>query len=264
MEEPSVDGALARLERAGEHIEQIEREMDRWIARKPYTMRADYDHGDTEVRVIVNVWDEPDFRRLAAIGGDAAFNLRSALDLLAWQLALRDGTPSKPEFPVFKDQARYFEVDGRGRPVRGSGLDKITEITDPEVRALIEWSQPFRQYPENPEADPLWALHQMCNEEKHQTLRPVIFKPVKGQTTITSKPPGIPLREVFVNRGPLEDEATLVIVEFTESPPGVTVDNEMTLGVGVKILGQFTGLAAALKHFRDRVREVVAEFKYLF
>lgn len=111
----------------------------------------------------VRVHAEPPLR-LSAIVGDCLYTLRSSLDQLAWQLASLNGPPpSGTEFPIFTDCGAYHRLS-RGKPARGSGLYKTRGIA-PAEQALIEQSQPYNR-PSDPEADPLWILHSLCNIDK--------------------------------------------------------------------------------------------------
>jgi hypothetical protein len=115
----------------------------------------------------VRVHAEPPLR-LSAIVGDCLYTLRSSLDHLAWQLASLNGPPpSGTEFPIFTDCGAYHRLS-RGKPARGSGLYKTRGIA-PAEQALIEQSQPYNR-PSDPEADPLWILHSLCNIDKHRVL----------------------------------------------------------------------------------------------
>lgn len=91
--------------------------------------------------------------------GEVLFHLRTLLDHLAWQLALlaTDKPGSKTEFPVFKDRKIYL-----------SNLRKKIGDLPSEIAQAIEAEQPFNR--DDPESDPLWLLHQLCNYEKHRMV----------------------------------------------------------------------------------------------
>ena len=94
--------------------------------------------------------------------GEIAYNLRSALDHLIWQLVRANGEcPNhRHEFPIFIDAGGYHKsVENRLR-----GLDD-------RQRGMIESFQPFQ---DNRSVGPhLWMLYKICNIDKHRHLNVV-------------------------------------------------------------------------------------------
>ena len=94
--------------------------------------------------------------------GEIAYNLRSALDHLIWQLVSANGeSPNhRNEFPIFLDAGDYDKsVENRLR-----GLDD-------RQRSMIESFQPFQ---DNRSVGPhLWMLYTICNIDKHRYLNVV-------------------------------------------------------------------------------------------
>jgi hypothetical protein len=95
--------------------------------------------------------------------GDAVHNLRSALDHLAWQLAVpsaRATTPRRIEFPIFLDDP------ATDREIRGA-LTKKLNCLRPESQAIIDGAQPYKTGDRH---HPLWLLQTLWNTDKHRTL----------------------------------------------------------------------------------------------
>lgn len=97
--------------------------------------------------------------------GDALHNLRSALDLLAWQAVIAGGgTPGRSTaFPVFRDNDNHRGDKGVTTALRGA---------PPGVVAFVRGLQPFNRCRSAPVVlgDPLWQLHRLDIEDKHHLL----------------------------------------------------------------------------------------------
>jgi hypothetical protein len=92
--------------------------------------------------------------------GEFAYNLRSGLDHLAWQLALltTDTPNDRTSFPIFgsppKAKSRYWEA--------------ISDIPT-KAAAIIDDLQPHHRGTGFKD-DPLWQLNRLCNIDKHQVV----------------------------------------------------------------------------------------------
>jgi hypothetical protein len=98
-----LDGARIKLARAEVHLKELEGRLQDWQVSKPYSVTGaiEPDNRDQLWKVATEPMPPPDL----AVIGDILFNLRSALDHLAWQLVLRaNGRPDRrTEFPIFTD-----------------------------------------------------------------------------------------------------------------------------------------------------------------
>ena len=91
--------------------------------------------------------------------GEIAYNLRSSLDHLVWQLVIHNGKipTMHNQFPIFLDKTKYDK--GVNRQLKGVGA---------HTRRLIEDLQPYQ---ENSETGVyLRILHSICNIDKHRHL----------------------------------------------------------------------------------------------
>ena len=91
--------------------------------------------------------------------GEIAYNLRSALDHLVWQLVIANNEKpcSRNEFPIFKEEATY--KDNVVKKLRG-----VSSF----LRELIEAVQPYQK--DGGLGSHLWMLHSICNIDKHRYL----------------------------------------------------------------------------------------------
>src|ERR1700689_389184 len=143
-----------KIERAKQHIADLEAELGktRGKHKEVHLMERDPDFGNTFL-----VWRNLpiySFESLA-IAGDAVHNIRSALDQLAYHLAIAgtDGTPCRTVcFPIAKDRDTY-EAE-KGRKVKG---------IRPEAIEVIDRLKPYKGG-----HDLLWRIHELDNIDKHR------------------------------------------------------------------------------------------------
>jgi DNA repair protein RadC len=147
------------LARANEHIKNFDALMAEFVKLKPYRdfVEPDPDTGEM-VCTLRRVLDVP--YPLAEVTADAINNMRHALDHAVCACAQLNGHAKVDDtyFP-FGNDAAHFE----------SQLLRKTRRVPEAVKTLIRDYQP---YPGG--GDTLWALHKLCNADKHQTLIPVM------------------------------------------------------------------------------------------
>lgn len=159
MEVPGqLIGVYAKIERAKEHIHELESEIQRFKESDPYKVVRDQEP-DTEDWVFRLRVHSSLPLRCNAIVGDIIHNLRSSLDNLAWQLVLANGgKPTKQTaFPI-SDSADEFEA---------TGLRKVKGASD-EAKKLIKRLIPYRGG-----SDAFWRLHQLSIVDKHRLMATV-------------------------------------------------------------------------------------------
>jgi hypothetical protein len=156
MATPDLTGALAKIERAKEHIRDLDREKTAFLALNPYTVTPEYyvEHGATayfldecrEIPICVPL-----------LTGDAAHCLRTALDYLAYSLVptvVGQEPATHIYFPICKGLKEY-----RTESVRKT--DGIPQSTKDRIDA-------FKPYLGGD--DRLWKLHQLDIVDKHRLL----------------------------------------------------------------------------------------------
>jgi hypothetical protein len=104
-----LDGSRAKIERAGDHLEELDAVLSRFVKDGGFRIvgEPDGDTGEYVFRCYSNRQPYvPPPRRASLLIGDALHNLRSALDYLIWQLA--EAPSKKNQFPIC-DTPRLFE-----------------------------------------------------------------------------------------------------------------------------------------------------------
>lgn len=159
----SIDlaGVRVKIERAKKHIADLRAAWDPIgyadTNSSPYRTYTDIDPKTREQIVRMAILDPLD-PNLGAIAGDAVHNLRSALDLLMWQLVIAGGGTPNDEtmFPIGRSK-KNFETALAGR-IQGASAN---------VRVLMESLKPYKGG-----NDALWRIHRIDIVDKHHVLIP--------------------------------------------------------------------------------------------
>lgn len=132
-----LDGAYTRVKRAREHFESVQQEwMSMAEATKLITLSSRFDRDTSKIEVFIAAVPELNQQWALEIS-EMLFNLRCALDYLAWELAnwnLRaKGEQRDPsnatQYPIAVSEARL-------NPAQVKDLD-------PKHAAVIKWLQPY-------------------------------------------------------------------------------------------------------------------------
>jgi hypothetical protein len=168
-------GVVLKLTRAEEHLATLNQSIEEFLKSDFYSTRGELDR---QRRILLRV-DEIHTETPAAWGvliGEIIYNLRSALDHLAYELAVANHLPARlPEkiaatsaFPIFRNGRKYRKRTRKGDPANDSGLYKIRGCHR-TAQAAIRRMQPYHRR-KNPDAWTLWQLEQLSNIDKHRTL----------------------------------------------------------------------------------------------
>lgn len=155
-----------KLDRAIRHWQSFNEEVDAWLESEPYCLIHESDIRSGETLLLVELL-RPAPPELASIIGDCLHNLRSALDNLAYELAVAHTGEPLPKsiegdsgFPIlFRDRDTKEPAKRVKRMIRG---------IHPKAQMIIEELQPH--YPDDKEfsAHPLSVLNELSNKDKHR------------------------------------------------------------------------------------------------
>jgi hypothetical protein len=177
----SLDGPFAKLQRAKEHLQALEVEADRVMEHVVETTAFRARYNPDMPRFLVDVAEAPVVPfRVSTIAGDIIHNLRSALDLLAYQLPiLASGEPwEKTQWPIVTEAN---DLNAR----RFKGLhDRLVNAGRGDIWVKVESHQAIRyvqQFPSTPTPNydiltaryrdlPLLVLRELANQDKHRLL----------------------------------------------------------------------------------------------
>jgi len=148
-----------KIERAKKHLNDLESEVRAFLDSNPYGVgtKPDTQYPNTTIYYLASIRETPSV--ILSITGDVLFNLRAALDHLAYQLALVNGTTHEKilrgtSFPISEDAARY-KAD-KGGKVKGMSQMAID---------AIDATKPYKGG-----NDMLWRLHRLNNIDKHRVV----------------------------------------------------------------------------------------------
>jgi hypothetical protein len=132
-----IDGIRLKIERAKEHIRNLDLAIQTFVCSEPYAIRTK-PHSVIQHTTLYVARAEPVPTTVPIILGDAIHNLRSALDHLAWQLVEADGgIPDKHTFfPIFSGP------DGFQKYASAMGSGEIKKIR-PGAEKVIQAMQPY-------------------------------------------------------------------------------------------------------------------------
>lgn len=147
----------AKLDRSAVHLQSVQDTIVEYLNSCPGRLACEYNI-DTGAITLLDKPPAPKMT-LAVLVGDAIHNLRSSLDLLAYEFSRKPGR--KTCMPVLKTPPT--DKQGNPIPVKVFGGVK-TPVLDEITR-----SQPF-QYGGNYEIHWLWLLNEMWNADKHRLL----------------------------------------------------------------------------------------------
>jgi hypothetical protein len=260
----ALEGVRLKLERAEHVIDELNEAVVGYLAEQPYEVIGKFDRESSEYVLRGRVTKSTAY--LSVIAGDVVHDLRSALDHLAWQLALLNtATPyDRTQFPIALSPGEFNSKTGQ----------KMIRDFSAKHRALVETFQPYNGG--DPRDDAPFAPHALrdlrilSNTDKHKLLNASIARKARQL-----EPRGLGLVIVqdatgFTNvrwfsDGPMDGA---VLVRMTLEGPGpnpkVKMEGEMPVTVTFDdpalTEGQ-PGLISLLKAILIGVREVVSAFE---
>jgi len=164
---------MHKLRRARVHLNAFHQSADRVRKAEPYDLIR---HERDESRIKwAWTWDVERTRPFPfywpILIGEVLYQIHSALDHLAWQLAFVKSAPHDPErvtFPIYTSESDFWKPGDREQFRRGSGGWRLARIPD-EAHQMIVDVQPYKCGNRAPK-HPLALLFALSNEDKHKSL----------------------------------------------------------------------------------------------
>lgn len=247
-------GPLRKVDRAKQHIEDLERKVGEFADRNPYriVVEPSFNPGNTAmISLAVRIREEtPD--ELALLVGDALHNLRSSLDHLA--CCLVPGGTSDPDcsFPFAKSE-QAFEQTILSRPIRKAKPNAIDAIRQ------------LKPYPGG--NDTLYGLHVIDNLDKHRLLLPVLgASGLKNPFVVKfGDNPGASVLDMksFGNVGIQDGQKLVVLPKPGNVQLGDEFDADITILFGE---GPFNGaeVLGSLRQLADYIQAIIEPFRGFF
>jgi hypothetical protein len=252
-----LEGCRLKLARAGVHLTELKEAVDQVVGPEPDRIPGELDptggqylfraQRDRQVPLVLSV-----------IVGDVVHNLFTALDYLAWELAVahRGRGDTSTAFPIFDCQKQY-EAHAPG---------KLRHI-HPSAQAQIEREQPFRVSPRDlhPSEHPLTWLYALEIRDKHRTLN---LTDISASARLQGLPPHIytPPGYSGFRRGSYQRGEVLASLTGFSSEPPLHVTLEVLHEVAFEESGPAGGeeVLRALGRIAQHVQGVVDRFQRFF
>lgn len=170
-----LSGAYRKVERAKRKLADLDQVLKAAFDPARYRIVGKFD--PETAKHVYRVYDLPVVDPEWALEiGEVLYQLRSALDHLAWQLVLlTNGTPNnQTQFPI-KDSPD--DKNGKTIPLRNLVIPKIKNA---KILKLIDECQPYNSglsaplTPAKARTTPLWHLHALNIVDKHRLLLVVV------------------------------------------------------------------------------------------
>ena len=206
-------GAHLKIERTWEVLDALNQEIRAFVETEPYGYWIEPEPDSDWMLVRVEARRAiPD--HLGLLFGDAVHNVRSALNHLAYELAVAGSGPGRStQWPIYKEPADWNAHHRRH-----------LEGVNPAYWAAIEHLQPY-QDPEN--LDWLVRLKELDDADKHRQLQPAQVAPAARDLVFT--PPVVEVEEL-PSRVYMAQGAVVARMRTTEAVPHVHVEARFGLG----------------------------------
>lgn len=259
-------GCWAKLAHANHHIGLVKAEIEQAGAPDPEMVEVSRVYEPTDRAVVYRI------ERVIQIGedwplivGDAVHDLRSALDHLMWQLAIKHlgRTPTKSEAP----NIQFPEIRKLGDFHRSRFLRYVSPSDIDRLKAF----QPYRRLKKG-QLHPLPKLVKLSNIDKHRKIHLLVSIPQSSSFTNNPDafrdcliddrlmPNGAYANIEFIapRRNPRVNDAVLrVFVQPTGPNPDVDLDYRLQAFVGIGRLGPVVPMLEGMAGY---VKAVLSEF----
>ena len=180
MDHP-LTGFTRKLNRADKHLQDIKGLIGELADLEFYDLVTELDYKRRPVARFRSVRQPDPLRTAPLLIGDCLYNFRSALDQLAYQLAVAHWKP-KPlpsswakssAFPIFNSGKKYRRKGSPGAAWKMRGMSRF-------ARGAIERVQPYHRRKE-PFLQMLWFLEELCNIDKHRLIHVTAAAPYESE-----------------------------------------------------------------------------------
>lgn len=245
-------GVQAKIERAYEHLQSLQAEVERWVQTYPYGLRHKVEDEGRRHSGTLEVYGQPDNVVFGLLIGDCAQNFRAALDHLVFAVARDRLTPADLKeaedglaFPITKSQATWTAALGRGR-LKGVGQGVVAEI---ERRQPKETPDPSQHL--------LAVLHWLNNRDKHRLIHTIAAFPQPASIDFIPELPGP--SEGFVAPPPYEDGTEVFWAGSAQPCPDVKVKTDIVVEVRIRDSPRSEDIRELLLQLGQTVQRIVSD-----
>jgi hypothetical protein len=175
-----LESVRVKLGRAITHRKDLQDAVQEFCASDFFEIKTETDYKRRIVGRAVNV--KRPGSDVGSLIGECVLCLRSALDHLAFQLALSNTNPLSQKmarasaFPIFRSGPAFRGERGRGSAPKTAGMS-------PAAKRRIEEVQPYHRR-RQPLLWSLWQLEELANLDKHREIPLTGAVPASGSVSI--------------------------------------------------------------------------------
>jgi hypothetical protein len=221
MTKPDLAGTFYKIERAKQHAADLERRIKELLDDGGYSFASGF-HADTG-EYFLTVHNPPTINPLwSLLVGEIVYQLRSALDHLAWQLVIFDGQAPcrRTSFPI-RDRRH------------GEPANTTPPLANKTIIGELERCQPYNDPPEKVRQHPLSLLRNLNNIDKHRLLL-VVAAVFAGRNMYWAEYPGLPMpQRIRMHAGVLTDGMEVAWFNFGGIRPPDNFDVHPGLEIGL-------------------------------
>lgn len=235
-----VPSFFRKLERAEEHLTDVEGMIADYVGRDPYEVGERMENDEGRSIRFLRFTEQPD-NMLAVVIGDVIHNVRSALNHLAVACVPREKRRRRLQFPIFDEDPATIE-DLKRRKTALNAWKSQTEGMIPEARAALQTLQPYNSVFDNKTLHGLTIVEELSNTDKHREL--VVTGSGLRNPTVRKFINGIALRPESVV-GDVKDGAQITSEPFPREVK-MKIEGTVLVVVGMGEKGGYAELPSAL------------------
>jgi hypothetical protein len=241
-----LDGIRAKIQRADEHIKNLNAEITAFLNGDAYRVITERD-ADARQTTFSIAGPEPPLR-FGVIAGEIVHQLRSSLDHLIRALVIENNQPptDRHQFPIFTTLEKYEAA------IKGGRIQGVSGSADAKIQAL----QPYND-PNTVDAHALRVLQDLNNTDKHRLLIVMTAVASLGEITIDADHDvaDVRLSEPYWPLRPTEHGTKAFTISFGQPEPGVHMTGKPSIQIAFDEFGPFREqpVIERLQELRDRV-----------
>lgn len=147
------NGPLFKIDRAKEHLDALNAEVTSFSASQPYRIHVEKDPQDGS-DIFYPYLREPFPFMWGMLIGEIAHALRSALDNIAWAVAVK------------RDRFTSFPISIKDKADITTSLERLSKDVWGDIDAVQPYTRPYGEQ----RSHPLWLLSRINNIDKHRTI----------------------------------------------------------------------------------------------
>lgn len=229
------------LDWAEDHLVEFDREIEAFFVPENYSTPVELDADGTH-KLLKFKLAKPMPRAIQGHILDIVHNLRSALDLAISSIATLNRTSS---------ENCYFPISNSAEWMEASLNKKLKGLIPQEIADVVRSFKPYKGA-----NDLIWAMHKLCNTNKHGIIRPFPFKANRAVISGTSQGAGF---QIPINP-PWDSSKNEMVLVRAEADAKFTMDFDYSFLIVFDGVEWIDGkpVTSIVEDFLDEVHNIVA------